>query len=64
MAEAKQTEAWNHTASLIAWLVKVNSSKKTTIVDPIKFHPFLKDQRRKQSKAATIARLNEMVGIG
>ncbi len=59
MAEAKQSEAWNHTSSLIAWIVKVKLGKKGRAIKPQQFHPFAKKQKVRLSNEASRARLNQ-----
>lgn len=61
MAEAKQAEAWNHTSSLLAWIVKVKAGKKGRSIKPQQFHPFAKKRKTKLSNEASRARLNQFV---
>jgi hypothetical protein len=64
MAEGKQKEAWNHTASLLAMLVNTAFGKKGRPVEAGKFHPFEKQQpRARLSREETASRLNEFVGL-
>lgn len=40
MARARQSESWNHTASILAMLVNVNrDSKRSRPAKPSEFHP-------------------------
>lgn len=40
MAKARQSESWNHTASILAMLVNVNrDSKRSRPAKPSEFHP-------------------------
>ena len=53
MAEGRQDDAWNHTASLMALLVNINrDSKKTQAVDADRFHPFAKRRRQEARQSA------------
>lgn len=41
MAEGRQTEAWNHTAAILAWIGNNNPHrKKSKTFHPRDFHPF------------------------
>ena len=51
MAEARQTDAWNHTAAILAWIGNCNPyRKKSRKFHPRDFHPFLAKEE-KQEKA-------------
>ena len=65
MVEAKQCDDWNHTASLIAWIVKVQVGKKARKLEAKHFHPFAgtRTVKRKLSKDESVARLHQMVGL-
>ncbi len=62
MSEAKQSEAWNHTATLVAYVLKSQAGKKGRSIKPKQFHPFLGRQKKKLSNEASRARLNQFVG--
>jgi hypothetical protein len=64
MAEAKQCDDWNHTASMLAMLVNTAFGKKGQPVTGAKFHPFAKDKPKKRlSREESRRLLNQMVGI-
>lgn len=49
MAEARQQEAWNHTAALLAWMGNNNPHRKRSkTFHPRDFHPFAKRGRVKE----------------
>jgi len=51
MAEARQSEAWNHTAAILAWIGNCNPYRKSSRkFHPRDFHPFAarKDAKPKE----------------
>src|SRR5690606_22134162 len=61
MAEGKQSEAWNHTANLLATHWRIAAGKRGRNIKPSQFHPFAKGLKRRLSRDESRARLNEMV---
>ena len=48
MAEARQTEAWNHTSAILAWIGNNNAyRKKSKTFHPRDFHPYAKPTSKK-----------------
>jgi len=62
MAEAKQSEAWNHTAALLCGMASMFSDKP---LSPIDFHPMAKNkQPAGQPWSETKANIAKLVNHG
>lgn len=61
MAEAKQREAWNHTASLMALVVNlVRDPRKGSPAKPEDFHPFAPKPRKPILKGKELSVLRDV----
>jgi hypothetical protein len=65
MAEAKQIDQWNHTATVICWIIKVNAGKKARKLEPKHIHPFgtRKSAKRRMTREEMKSRFNRWVGV-
>lgn len=63
MSEAKQTESWNHTATMLATIENCAMTKKRRPTQPADRHPFAKRAPRKLSRAESLRMLDQMVGL-
>jgi hypothetical protein len=66
MVEAKQIDQWNHTASVITALIKLNVGKKAKDLKPQHIHPFTaqsKSGKTVMPKHLAYERLHAMVGV-
>jgi hypothetical protein len=65
MVEAKQFDDWNHSSSLIATLIKINSARGKS-VDIQKIHPLARKfqrSKRRLTREESYRRLHEAIGI-
>lgn len=61
MAEAKQREAWNHTAALLALMVNLTRNpKKSKPAKPEDFNPFIKKAKPKKLKGKELEILKDI----
>ena len=64
-ARAKQSEAWDHTASVVATVLNCRMGiKRHQRTDPRSVHPFARKKRRVLSKAERKSKLRALFGPG
>lgn len=64
MVEARQREAWDHTATLLAMQANTAFGKKRAAKTPLDFHPYRRRQAtRRLTRQASRERLHTMAGI-
>jgi len=58
MSEARQTDLWDHTASIMTKIHNANCRKQDAVKDPSTFNPY----RQKPGKTVSIAEFAEELG--